>query len=580
MPDSTTLSSRKLYIRLLTHVKPYWRQFSAALLATAVLGLTDAGVAALLKPLLDGTFVEKNPDGMFWTTVALVVLFLLRGIMSFSSGVAFAWVSGKLVYDLRELMFKRILSLPTPYFDANSTGNVVNKVTFNVSQVTSAATRVLVSLVKDTLSIISLLCWMLYLNWQLTLTVFILIPAVAIVVKVIAVRLRRISRQLQSTMGDMTHALEEAVRGHKVIKVFGGQSAENRRFEKLSNWVRRYNLKMKIAGSANVPLIELVGAVMLVVLISAAEDMTVGAFVSFLTAMGLLFPSVKRLTSINHPLQRGLAAAESVFDLIDEQPEQDSGSREIENATGRLEFKDVSFRYEQANSDALTNVNFMVKAGTMVALVGPSGGGKTTVASLVPRLYDPTDGQILVDGIDIQELTLNNLRNNLSFVGQDSTLFNDTISANITFGQREQVSVQDLEQVAKAAHALEFIQALPDGFDTIVGEDGVRLSGGQRQRIAIARALLKDAPILILDEATSALDTESERHVQVALRTLTKDRSTLVIAHRLSTIEHADLILVVKDGSIVETGTHAELLAIKGEYSKLYRNQFKPAAEQ
>jgi len=574
MSNPSTMSSRELYVRLLGHVKLYWRQFAAALLATALLGLSDAGVAALLKPLLDGTFVEKDPDSMFMTLVALVCLFLMRGAMSFGSSVAFEWVSGKLVYDLRRLMFERILSLPTPYFDANSTGNVVNKVTFNVSQVTTAATRVLVTLVKDSLSIIGLIGWMLYLNWQLTLTVFILIPAIAIVVRLVAVRLRRISRELQSTMGDMTHALEEGVRGHKVIKVFGGQPSEKRRFDKLANWVRRYNLKMKVAGSANVPVVEGVGALMLVILISSADQMSVGGFVSFLTAMGLLFPPVKRLTGINQPLQRGLAAAESVFGLIDEQPEQDAGRQEINRATGELELRDVTFRYNQAAANALTNVSFMVKPGSTVALVGPSGGGKTTIANLVPRFYNPTEGQILLDGVDIQELTLSSLRENLSYVGQDPTLFNDTISANIAFGQQEQVPGDELERIAKAAHALNFIQNLPDGFDTQVGEDGVRLSGGQRQRIAIARALLKDAPILILDEATSALDTESERHVQAALRTLTENRTTLVIAHRLSTIEHADLILVIKEGGIVETGTHAELLEAGGEYSKLYRNQF------
>ncbi len=569
------MSSRGLYFRLLSHVKPYWRQFGGAILATVVLALTEPAIPMLLKPLLDGTFVDKDPDYMFWTPIALVVLFLIRGVMGFCSSVAFEWVSGKLVYDLRRLMFERILSFPTAYFDANATGNIVNKATFNVNQVTTAATRVLVILVKDSIAIIGLIAWMLYLDWQLTMTVFILIPVIAVMVKVLAVRLRRISRKLQATMGEMTHALEEGARGHKVIKVFGGQQAEKRRFDKMANWVRRYNLKAKVAGSANVPVVEAVGALMLTILIASAEDMTVGAFVSFLTAMGLLFPPIKRLTGINHPLQRGLAAAESVFGLIDEPAEQDSGSRQIERATGRLEFNAVTFRYDQACKDALSNISFTVEPGTTVALVGSSGGGKTTIASLIPRFYNPSQGQILLDGIDIQELRLANLRNNLSYVGQDPTLFNDTIRANIAFGQKREPGQQELEAIARSAHALEFIQGLPEGFDTFVGEDGVRLSGGQRQRIAIARALLKNAPVLILDEATSALDTESERHVQAALQRLTANRTTLVIAHRLSTIEHADLILVVKEGQIIEQGKHAELLAIEGEYTKLYRNQFQ-----
>ncbi len=580
MPEPITISSRELYLRLLSHVKPYWRQFGGAIFATVILALTEPAIPALLKPLLDGTFVDKDPDYMFWIPIALVALFLIRGVMGFCSSVAFEWVSGKLVYDLRRLMFERILRFPTAYFDANATGNVINKVTFNVSQVTTAATRVLVILVKDSISIIGLIGWMLYLDWQLTLTVFILIPAIAWMVKILAVRLRKISRELQATMGDMTHALEEGSRGHKVIKVFGGQQAEKARFDKLANWVRRYNLKAKIAGSANAPVVEAVGALMLTILIASADNMTVGAFVSFLTAMGLLFPPIKRITGINHPLQRGLAAAETVFGLIDEPAESDAGRQRIERAKGRVEFNVVTFRYEQASKDALSNVSFTIEPGTTVALVGPSGGGKTTIASLIPRFYVPSQGKILLDGVNIQDLQLVNLRENLSYVGQDPTLFNDTIGANIAFGQKRALDLQELEKIAKSAHALEFIQGLPQGFDTLVGEDGVRLSGGQRQRIAIARALLKDAPVLILDEATSALDTESERHVQAALRSLTKNRTTLVIAHRLSTIEHADLILVVKEGQIVETGKHEELLAINGEYTKLYQNQFQPKATE
>lgn len=582
MSDPAMMSSKELYFRLLRHVKPYWRQFGAAIACMVLLALTEPAIPAFLKPLLDGTFVEKDPVFIFWAPIGLLILFTVRGLANFASSVAFAWVSSKVVYDLRRRLFDRVLSLPATYFDQNSTGNIVSKITFNVSQVTEAATKVLTVLVKDSLAVIGLIAYLLYLNWMLAMMVFVLLPIVAVVVKVIAKRLRRISRELQSTMGHLTHTLEEGVRGQRVIKVYGGQEGERQRFHKQANWVRRYQVKMKLAGAVHAPVVELVGALMLVMLIyvgthqTGAGELTVGGFVAFLTGLGLLFPPIKRLTSINQPLQRGLAAAESVFGLIDELREVDAGKSELARAQGRIEFRGVSFRYDQANKNALTDVSFVVEPGTTVALVGPSGGGKTSIASLIPRFYVPTEGQILLDGVDIQELKLSNLRANLSMVGQEALLFNDTVAANIAFGQQDKVGQVRMEEIAEAAHALEFIKELPKGFDSLVGEDGVLLSGGQRQRIAIARALLKDAPILILDEATSALDTESERHVQAALKSLTEHRTTLVIAHRLSTIEHADQILVVKDGSVVETGTHDELLELEGEYAKLYLNQFQP----
>lgn len=586
MPKETggrIISSRELYLRLLGHVKPYWRQFAFGIGFMVLLALTEPAIPILLKPLLDGTFVERDPDFLFWSPILLMVLFLVRGTCGLASQVAFAWVSGKLVLDLRKLMFDRILNLPTSYYDAHATGIIINKVTHNVTQVTAAATKVLMVLVRDSVIVVGLLAYMLYLDWRLSVTVFALLPVLAIVVRLIANRLRGLSRRLQATMGEMTHVLGEAVRGHKVIKVFGGRASELRRFVHHANWVRRLQFKVKLTDGSSSPLIEGVAATMIALLIYIGtgqlgdNPMSVGAFVSFLAAMGLLFPPIKRLVGVNQPLQSGLAGAESVFAMIDEPPERDEGTAEMENVQGRLVFSKVSFRYSSSTEDVLDQLDFVVPSGTTTALVGPSGSGKTTIASLVPRFYAISGGKILLDDMDIRDVTLRSLRSQISYVGQESVLFNDTVAANITYGIEADVSQQDLEDAARAAHALDFINELPDGFDTVVGEDGVILSGGQRQRIAIARALLKDAPVLILDEATSALDTESERHVQSALHNLTRNRTTLVIAHRLSTIVHADEILVINEGGVVERGSHADLIALGGQYSALYQNQFGQA---
>ncbi|MCP5426855.1 MAG: lipid A export permease/ATP-binding protein MsbA [Chromatiaceae bacterium] len=577
------MTGRELYLRLLAYVKPYWRQFGVALVAMVVLAATEPAIPALLKPMLDGTFVEKDPDVVRWTPLLLIGLFLIRGSMNFLSGVAFEWVAGKVVLDLRRQMFERILTLPTAFFDAHSTGNLIARVTFNVNQVTQASTKVLTVLVKDTIIVAGLLAYMFYLNWLLTLIMFVLLPVIALIVRLLAKRLRRISRSLQEAMGDMTHVLEEGVRGHKVIKVFDGKAYEQRRFDRLANWVRRYNLKTKVAGMAHEPAVELAGALMMAILIyvgtheTVAGELTVGGFVSLMAAVGLIFSPIKRLTSINEALQKGLAAAESVFDLIDQQAERDTGTGQLKEVQGRLRFRNVGFRYPLAKRDALKNVSFEAAPGETVALVGRSGGGKTTVVALIPRFYSPTGGTIELDGVNIEQLSLDSLRANLSLVGQESVLFDDTVAANIAYGAGREVTQREIEQAALDANALEFILRLPEGFDSRIGEDGVRLSGGQRQRLAIARALIKDAPVLLLDEATSALDTESERMVQDALARLTANRTTLVIAHRLSTVKHADRILVIKEGRIVERGKHEELISLDGEYTELCRHQFGDA---
>lgn len=584
-PSGPGMTGRELYLRLLKRVRPYWRQFSGALAAMVVLALTEPAIPWLMKPMLDGSFVEKDPAIIFWSPILLILLFSIRGIMNFISGVAFEWVAGKVVLDLRKMMIERILTMGTPYFDAHATGSLISKVTFNVNQVTMAATKVLTTLVKDTIVIIGLLAYMLYLNWLLTLAVFMAMPIIVVAVRYLAIRLRRVNRALQQTMGVMTQVLEESIRGHKVIKIFEGRPYEQRRFLERANWVRRYNMKSKVAGSAHMPLVEFVGAAMIAALVyvsthqTAAGELTVGGFVSLMVAIGLLFSPLKRLTGINQPLQKGLAAAESVFSLVDEQPEADNGNRLLENVEGRVSFDAVSFRYPAMDNDALKPISFEMEPGSTVALVGHSGGGKTTIANLIPRFYTPTGGRILIDGIDIQELSLISLRRQISYVGQDSVLFDDSVAANIAYGAVGEVSQEQIVEAAKSAHALEFIQHLPDGFDTVIGEDGVRLSGGQRQRLAIARALIKDAPVLLLDEATSALDTESERYVQAALKTLTQERTTLVIAHRLSTIQHADKILVIHDGELVEEGKHQQLIDQKGVYYQLCHHQFSDQFE-
>lgn len=584
-PSGPGMTGRELYLRLLKRVRPYWRQFSGALAAMVVLALTEPAIPWLMKPMLDGSFVENDPAIIFWSPILLILLFSIRGIMNFISGIAFEWVAGKVVLDLRKMMIERILTMGTPYFDAHATGSLISKVTFNVNQVTMAATKVLTTLVKDTIIIIGLLAYMLYLNWLLTLAVFMAMPIIVVAVRFLAIRLRRVNRALQQTMGVMTQVLEESIRGHKVIKIFEGRPYEQRRFLERANWVRRYNMKSKVAGSAHMPLVEFVGAAMIAALVyvsthqTAAGELTVGGFVSLMVAIGLLFSPLKRLTGINQPLQKGLAAAESVFSLVDEQPEADNGNRLLENVEGRVSFDAVSFRYPAMDKDALKPISFEMEPGSTVALVGHSGGGKTTIANLIPRFYTPTGGRILIDGIDIQELSLISLRRQISYVGQDSVLFDDSVAANIAYGAVGEVSQEQIVEAAKSAHALEFIQHLPDGFDTVIGEDGVRLSGGQRQRLAIARALIKDAPVLLLDEATSALDTESERYVQAALKTLTQERTTLVIAHRLSTIQHADKILVIHDGELVEEGKHQQLIDQKGVYYQLCHHQFSDQFE-
>jgi len=574
------MTSTQLYLRLLGYVKPYWRTFAISIFAMAVTASTEPLLPALLKPLLDGTFVDKDDSIMRWAPVFILVIFFVRGVASFIGTYAIGWVGTKLVTDLRQEMFSKLLSLPTRFYDDHATGNLISKLTFDVTQVTEAATNVVTITVRDSIIIIGLLGWLFYLNWKLTLLSLVMLPIIALIIRTLNYRLRNASRDTQRVMGNVTQVIEESIAAHKVVKLFGGQKYESDRFNEQANWVRRYFMKYLAAGAANVPLVQMVAAAALSVIIyiatvqSKSDETTVGGFLSFIAAMLMLTAPLKRITGVSQSMQRGLAAAESVFALLDTPGEVDTGRSTIGRAEGHITFEHVSLSYSQDDRLALKDINFDIPAGQAVALVGASGSGKSTMANLVPRFYLPSSGRIILDGHNLSDLTLSGLRTNIALVSQEVVLFNDTVAANIAYGQARKVPEDEIIDAANAAHAMEFIREMPEGLNTLVGERGVKLSGGQRQRIAIARAILKNAPILILDEATSALDSESERHVQAALETLMQGRTSLVIAHRLSTIEKADCIIVLEKGQIVETGTHRELLEKNGTYAQLHRIQF------
>ena len=580
------MTGRGLYVRLLHRVAPYWRMFVLAIGAMVLLAATEPALPMLLKPTLDGSFMEKDLDAVGLMAGLIVLLFLVRGLATFATTMALTWVGGRVVMDLRNRMFDKLLSLPSAYYDKHASGTLISKVTYDATQVTAAASNVLLVLVRDSLSILGLLAWMFYLQWQLTLIAVMTAPIIVLLVKYFTKRLRLMSHRLQESMGDVTHVLEEAIDGQHVVRSFGGEPYEKGRFAKTIDRVRRFELKFMAASTANSPIAQIIIAMALAVILilaaqlSAAEEITIGGFVSFFAAMALLFAPIKRLTGVNGMLQRGIAAAASVFALVDEASEPDRGTQSIGRARGRLEFRDLCFTYETGEVPALQQVSATVEPGETLALVGHSGSGKSTLAMLVPRFYLPDAGGIYLDGIDTRELTLASLRANIALVSQDIVLFNDTVAANIAYGPLASASREDIVAAAKAAHAMEFIDGLPRGLDTQVGQKGVRLSGGQRQRLAIARAFLKDAPILIMDEATSSVDNISEQHIQEGLEALRKGRTTIIIAHRLSTIERADTIAVMDKGHIVDVGSHSHLLEHSSLYASLYRFQIDRRAEE
>ena len=546
-----------------------------------ILAATDPAIPALMQPMLDGAFIDKDPKTIALIPGLFVGLFAIRGLSSYVGNTALHWVGSKVITDLRQIMFDRLVDYPTSYFDSHRSGSLMSRFTYDVAQIKEASTNAISTLVRDSLSVIGLLGWLFYIDWRLALICMCGAPVIAIVISIIRKRLRKMSRKVQDAMGDIHHVLNEVFDAQKVIKLYGGQGVEKQRFFNTINAHRRFTMKFAMAATASSPAVQMVTALILALIIyiatrqASAGNLTVGDFVSFFAAIAMLLGPLKRLAGVSEHIQKGLAACESVFSLLDTDIELQSGDKELRNAKGKIEFKNISYRYEESEADALKNINLIIQPGETIALVGESGSGKTTLANLIPRFYEPVTGSIYYDDIDISDLSLISLRKNIAYVSQDVVLFNDTVRNNIAYGDLQNVEDEVVWTAAEAACATEFINELPEKMDTIVGEDGTRLSGGQRQRLAIARALLKDARLLILDEATSSLDTRSERHIQSALENVKKGRTCLIIAHRLSTIENADRIIVLDKGQIVEQGKHAELLKLNSHYARLHQVQFR-----
>ncbi|WP_244139963.1 lipid A export permease/ATP-binding protein MsbA [Burkholderia stabilis] len=581
--DGTGTSPVTVLKRLWPYIRPLIGIVVLAVVTMGVVAATEAGIPALLKPLLDHGFGAHGSDSAKWyVPIAVIGLALVRGVSQYASNYLLNYVSNRILLQLRLEMFQRMLHTSASFFQRETASTVINAIVFEVNQILSVLTGVMVTLVRDSLTVVFLLGYLFYLNWRLTLIVAVILPGIGWLVSKINRRLRRLNREHQTLTNELSYIVEETVAGYKVVKVHNGETYEMDRFAAMSKRLRGYAMRMTISGGLAQPLTQFLASIALAVVITIAvvqssnDQTTVGGFVAFVTSMLLVISPLKHLIDVNQPLQRGMTAAELIFGLIDEPAEPQGGGRPLAQARGEIEFRGVTFDYGAAERPTLDRISFKVAPGEMIALAGPSGSGKTTLVNLLPRFFDPTGGAILVDGVPVSDYDLHALRSQMAMVSQDVVLFNDTIAANVAYGQTpDRARVQ---AALEAANLADVVAAMPDGLDTLVGGNGMRLSGGQRQRLAIARAIYKDAPILILDEATSALDSESERHVQAALERLMEGRTTLVIAHRLSTIERADRILVLEAGKIVEEGSHDELLRHGGLYAHLHRIQYQQQA--
>ena len=594
MADSNRQSDLKVYLRLLKYVVPYWGLFAISILGFLIFSSTQPMLGYILKYFVDGL---SNPNASLFPEVPLlrdlnlvqavplliVLIAVLQGIGSYLGNFYLARVSLAVVRDLRISLFDNLLTLPNRYFDNHNSGHLVSRITFNVTMVTGAATDAVKVVIREGLSVLFLFGALVWMNWKLTLVMLAILPLIGFMVTSASRKFRKQSKKIQAAMGDVTHVAAETIQGYRVVRSFGGEPYEQARFREVTTDNENRQLNMIKTNAVYTPMLQLViysgMAVLMFLVLYLRGDSSAGDLVAYITMAGLLPKPIRQLSEVSSTIQKGLAAADSIFDQLDEAPEVDHGTQERARVQGRLEVRNLTFQYPESEKPVLHDISFVAEPGQMVALVGRSGSGKSTLASLVPRFYHHDTGQILLDGLDIEEYTLRNLRRHIALVTQQVTLFNDTVANNIAYGDLAGAPLDDIQQASVAAYADEFIVKMPQGYQTLVGENGVLLSGGQRQRLAIARALLKNAPVLILDEATSALDTESERHIQRALDKVMQGRTTLVIAHRLTTIEKADLILVMDQGRIVERGSHAELLAQNGYYTRLHARQFEEDGE-